>query len=109
MSRTFETTTKVWLTPYSRLGPEDLSDIDSLDGLTLADQDMSSSGWALVGSAAVTVTVTTNTEKLVAAKVDALRQEAKSIRTEAEVKALRLEDQIQKLLAITYTPTEEAA
>lgn len=105
MSRTFDTTTQVWLTPYSRLGPQDLATVDRLDGLTLAEGDMTSAGWALVGTAAVTITVTTNTETIVAAKVTALRGEAQKIRADAEVKALRIEDQIQQLLAITYTPT----
>lgn len=108
MSRTFETTTKVWLTPWSVLSPEQLATTDDLTGLTLSNMDMGDQGWTLVGSAQVTVTVTTDTDKLVALKVDALRQEAKAIRAEAEVKAIRIEDQIKQLLALTYTPGEAA-
>jgi hypothetical protein len=103
MTREFTTTTKVWLTAHSPLGPEDLATIDRVDDLYLGGLDMSHAGWTIVGTAEVKVTMISDNDQLVANKVTALRAEAQKIRAEAEAKAIRIEDKIQQL-AITYTP-----
>jgi alkyl hydroperoxide reductase subunit AhpC len=109
MTREFTTTTKLWLTSHSSLGPENLATLNTIEGLSLTDLDMSHAGWTIVGTAEVKVSMISDNDQLVANKVVALRAEAQKIRAEAEAKAVRIEDKIQQLLAITYTPAEVTA
>jgi hypothetical protein len=109
MSRIVQTVSKAWLAEWSDIGPAELAELKDATRLHFCNHDMTSSGWTYIGTATISVEVITDTETLVANKVEALRGEVQKIRAEAQVKASRLEDQIQQLLAITYTPTEEAA
>jgi hypothetical protein len=59
------------------------------------------SDWTLIGDAEITVHVA-DRKTILANKVEALKEEAKSIRSEAHKKCVEIEEQIQNLLAITY-------
>lgn len=109
-TRTFTGTINVFLTEYPSIGPNDMiegNDAKVIRGLQFSPLDMTSAGWSKVGTAEVTVTIVSNDE-IVANKVDALRKQQQTVRAEAEAKSQRIEEQIQSLLAITYTPEVQA-
>lgn len=62
---------------------------------------MESSGWVRAGTARVEVTLIDKTE-MVENKVESLKAQKTSILAEAQMKVTQIEEQIQKLLAITY-------
>lgn len=110
-TRTFTGTLNAFLTEYASIGPEDLhpgNDAMVIRGLSFASSDMAGTSWSKVGTAEVTVTLVSNDE-IVANKVDALRKQQQTVRAEAEAKSQRIEEQIQSLLAITYTPEVQHA
>lgn len=108
MSRIIQTVAKAWLPDWSHIGPAELAELKDATELHFSNCDMTSSGWTYIGTATISVEVITDTETLVANKVEALRGEVQKIRAEAQVQVTRLEDQIQKLLAITFNPSEAA-
>lgn len=63
------------------------------------------SGYALIGHANITVDLL-QTQEIVAAQVDALREQQKVMRAEAHKKDVQLEGLIQSLLAIDHKPVE---
>lgn len=96
--------TKVWLSQYSSLTPQQLGTGDvGVGHLFYADCDMTESGYTHIGEAEVSVQVF-DTKTILANKVEALKEEAKTIRAEAHQRCVRIEEQIQNLLAITYEP-----
>lgn len=71
------------------------------EGLSFTTQDMSDyEGWSQVGTAEVRVNLTPLPD-LTANTIRTLRAQVKTIRADAERKAMALEGEIQKLLAIT--------
>lgn len=101
---TFNVATKAWLTQYDSTSPKDLLSGNRLDSLTYSNQKMESAGWTQVGTAEITVQfIDENT--MVGNKVNALREEAKTIRAEATAKVTRIEGHINDLLALGFTPT----
>lgn len=105
MSREITTTSKAWITNYSDIGPHNIMEQPANRfAFTDPNSDMKSAGWTEIGEATITIKVTFNEEQMVANKVATLRAQVSKLRAEAEFEATRLEDQIQKLLAITYTP-----
>jgi hypothetical protein len=107
MSRTLSGKTKAWITQHSTIGPKDLLDEKVIGALAYHSDDMSKYGWTLVGEAEITLHIA-DEKTLVDNKVAALREELKNVRAEAQAKATRLESQINDLLALTYTPAEQA-
>jgi hypothetical protein len=99
--KTVSMKTKAWISSSSTLSPKDLLEGRSLDRLHFTSYDMLKSGWTFAGDAELTVTVP-DEKTLIENKVEALRQEAKSIRAEATAQVTRIEGQIQNLLAISY-------
>lgn len=106
MSQEIISTAKAWIGEYSGIGPHNIAEVKDASQFyfTRPDLDMKSSGWTEIGEATITVRLTVDQEQMVANKVESLRAQVSKIRAEAEFEAGRLEDQIQKLLAITYQP-----
>lgn len=98
---TFETT--AWLTSSYSASPEDLLQGKALNSIAVSQHDMTDCGWTRVGKATVTVELLSQ-DAMVEAKVDALQAELQTARAEFSVKESRIQEQIQNLLAITYTP-----
>ena len=95
-------TVKAWATPYSNFDPRAL-DKTTPSMLAFTDADMATHGYTLVGEAEITVKLMDH-DTIIGNKVDALRAEAANIRAEATMKCTRIEEQINQLLAIEYTP-----
>jgi hypothetical protein len=98
--------TTAWITPYCDIGPDQIEKPDERIGTTsfvYSDEDMTSQGWTVAGKAEITVTLV-DRDTLVSNKVDSLRKELTKVRADAQVRANELEGQIQKLLAISYSP-----
>ena len=104
MSQKITGTVKAWLQQYSDIGPHNICEVTEPWRFAFSNLDMKQAGWTEVGEATITVRLTFNQEQMVANKVDTLRAQVSKLRAEAEFEASRLEDQIQKLLAISYTP-----
>ena len=101
-------TAKVWLITGSSLRPDEIhsDNAQNLMGrVSLLDpeMDMSSMGWTLIGTATITLDLV-DRRTLIDNKVESLKAEAASIRAEAYRKAMHIDNQIQQLLAIDYTP-----
>jgi hypothetical protein len=95
--------TKAWLSEYGN--PDALMGTpeQAVKEVCFSMGDMTSVGWSFVGDATVTFECGDRNE-LIANKVDSLRKEIKTVRAEAQMKAKEIEQKIQKLLAIEYTP-----
>lgn len=104
--RTISGKTKAWFAG-STYGPEDLNGMsDEVLGRVVAyssNLNMAEHGWSLIGDAEITLHVE-DEDTLIANKVQGLRGELARVRAESQAKETRIEEQIQKLLAITYTP-----
>ena len=103
--RTVQGKTFVWITQHSCIGPNELKSCDDdqlVRGLNYSTHDMSSAGWVKVGEAEVTITLF-GLDDIVHGQVDALKAMKKDVIAKAEAEATRIEGEIQKLLAITYT------
>lgn len=109
MSKVIQGSLKAWLPDHSYLRPDQLHTEAALNQLVFASQDMKSSGWTYVGDADISVTLILTPDELIASKIETLKAQADKIKADAFVEVARLEDQIQQLLAINYTPPEEAA
>lgn len=103
--------TNAWITTYSHLTPQHFAnpEPEMVNHLAFAEpgNDMTSAGWTLVGEATITVNFI-NADELIGNKVAALRAEAANIRAEATAKCTRIEDQINQLLCLEFTPASEA-
>ena len=99
-------TVKAWATEYSEFNPRAL-DKATTDMLSFTNGDMAKHGYTLVGEAEITVKLMDH-DTLIGNKVEALRAEAANIRAEATMKCTRIEEQINQLLAIEYTPAAPA-
>ena len=95
-------TTKTWLPEYSRLSPEDLQGDKVIDSLAFCSADMRAGGWTYVGEATITVDMILSHDEMVASKIETLKTQQAKVRVDAQEKINKLEDMIQKLLAITY-------
>jgi hypothetical protein len=101
---TITSKTKAWISVHG--SPDALFGDDksaAVDELSFSQLDMKSAGWTYVGEATITVDVP-DQDALIGNKVESLRAEKQKVLAEAQAKATQLEGQIQKLLAITYTP-----
>ena len=72
--------------------------------LNAYDAEGQITGWTLVGTAEVSITLTAP-DKIIANKVVALRAELANERAQAEVRCNHLQSQINNLLAIEYKPS----
>jgi len=100
--------TKVWLSQYSSVTPQELeAGTVGVGRFCFSDPDTAPDHWTCVGDAEITITVA-DRKTILANKVEALKEEAKSIRAEAHKKCVEIEDKIQKLLAISYDAKEVA-
>lgn len=109
-----EDTLNAYLPPGSHLSPADLEKPRALSSLMFhavpvegADDYFAKVGYTLVGTATISVTLI-DRDKLVANKIDALRNEASSIRAEATAKCTKIEGQIQQLLCLENGVVPEA-
>lgn len=105
---TVTATTKAWLNSCSDVTPQQLANPKPavIDQIFYANHDMKSVGWTLIGEANITITFI-NQDELIGNKVAALRAEAVNIRAEATAKCTRIEDQINQLLCLEFTPAGE--
>lgn len=103
--RTVTAETTAWLT--GGYGPESLNGdhVDVIGTLSYYQHDMTMRGWTKVGTATITVQIE-DEEKIVENKIESLKAEKNSILAEAQMKATKIDGQIQNLLAITYVPEE---
>ena len=98
---------KVWLTEYSLLSPEDMQSAKAIEALTFCTADMRASGWTYVGEAIISVDMVLSPSELIASKIETLKSQQAKVRVEAQEKCNRLEDKIQNLLAITFESKEK--
>lgn len=74
---------------------------------TLPSIDMSSHGWVRIGEAHITVDVP-SPDRLIEAKVAALKKERVSVMGEAQAQCTRIDRNINQLLALTLDPATGA-
>jgi len=100
--------TKAWAAHYSAFRPQDAANPTPtvINHLQYTNIDMTDQGWTDVGEATVTVDFVSHND-LIKNKVEALRAEAANIRAEATAKCTRIEDQINQLLCLEFTPASE--
>lgn len=99
-------TLKAWLPGHSSLKPEELMTEAALEALVFSACNMQRSGWTHVGEASITVEFFLKPEELIASKIETLKAQQTQLREEVQKRLNVLEDQIQNLLAISYTPPE---
>lgn len=99
--RTIKGTITAWLPDY--YGPQDLCGTNkkAMAALHFTDANMTPSGWALVGTATLSLNVPSD-DVLINNKIEALKVEKQTIRAEAEMKSRAIDEKIQKLLAIEF-------
>jgi len=76
----------------------------ALEAMVFSACNMQRSGWTHVGEASITVEIILKPEELIASKIETLRAQQTKLREEVQANLNRLEDMIQNLLAISYTP-----
>jgi len=108
MPHQFETQSKVWISKDSHHNGETLQHVTDLRSIHMADMDMASFGWTHVGEATVTVAMA-SADQIITSRVASLRTALTQDRANSQVRQNALLDQIQKLEAITYEPSEEPA
>ncbi len=96
-----------YVTEYSSLRPEDFKEPTDkmIRSLYYSTPGNVPEGWTLAGEATITVELV-DTNALISNKVDALKAQLQKHRADSHVTEKRLEDQISKLLAISYEPSE---
>ena len=100
---------KVWLSPYSGIGLEQLKSPEEnikLTDLFFTPHDMPGD-YILVGEADVTVRYL-NTDAVIAGRVDTLKAELQQEKADSYVRQMKLEEQIQNLLALPNFSEVEA-
>lgn len=93
---------KAYLSPHSSLSPKDLAKPSVLQSLSFWGEDTKyadQNGYTFVGMATITFTPL-GQDALISNKIDALRNEAVTIRADATAKVTRIESQIQNLLCL---------
>ena len=97
--RIIKGTIKVHLSPA--YGPADLERDDEcvFKLLTFVTSSMSEYGYAVIGTAEITVTLN-DTDTIIGDKIVALRAEAKKVQADATKRCTDIESQVQQLLAI---------
>lgn len=101
MSKQAKGTVNVWL-PYTYTKPSDLHKLDDerlVASVCFQNADMSSIGWALVGTAEVSIRLD-DCKTCTANQVAILQSQLKEMRAEHQQAQNRLTKQIQELLAI---------
>ena len=104
--RVIKGTIDVWVSRYSPIGPNELTntaDAELIKGLNFASHDMTTSGWASVGTARVEITLS-GAEEIITGRVKALQVTKKQMQADVQMKLNDIDVQIQKLLALTYEP-----
>ena len=98
---------KMWMTDgtYNPITPQDIAAGAEklINKVQFYNGDMSKEGWTYIGDADVTMHMI-DKKTIVDNKVASLKEQAKTIRATATRDCLRIEDQINQLLAIEYTP-----
>lgn len=113
MRRTFST--EVYLTEYAGVTPQAIFQPDPdenncrsvINGLSFYSKypnGNAPSGWTKLGVATVTIDFLDDPAEMVASKVESLRRRKKDIMADAQRKADIIDDEIQRLMAITYRP-----
>lgn len=99
--------TKAYITEYSSLRPEDFKSPDGamVNQFQFYNGTLTPSGWTFVGEATITVELV-DPNALIGNKVEALKAQLQKHRADSHVVEKRLKDQIGKLLAISFEPSE---
>lgn len=100
-ARTITAEIGAWLMPTESLSILKEEPARIVDALSYCNNDMKSCGWTYVGKATISVEIA-GEDELVANKVQSIRQQITEVRIETESKVARLEDELKKLLALTY-------
>ena len=110
MTTTFTGSTKVWISSPEWKDVATLKQLieqgkttAAVDYLSTSNHDMSSSGWAEVGTATVTVTLHDENE-LTEKALESLHKQLREVRAENQQHENFILDRISKLQAITYEP-----
>jgi hypothetical protein len=99
------TTTTVWITPQCRLSSEQILNPTGeqlVNAAAFTNTDISSVGYTKIGTASIEFDLI-DRDELIKNKADALRAELQGVKADAQVKVQKLEDQLQRLLAIEVT------
>lgn len=113
LKRTF--TTEAFLTEYAGVTPQAIFKPDPdeancrsvINGLSFYSKYPDGgvpSGWTRVGVATITVEFLADPAQMVASKVESLRRKKTDILADAQRKVAEIDDDIQRLLAISYEP-----
>lgn len=107
--KTITAKTTAWITTYSGIGPDEIKapTDEMVHQLYFSRGDMKEQGWTVAGEAEITVTLV-DVDTLITNKVESLRAQLQEVRSDAQVRCNSLEQQIQKLLAITYDEPQAA-
>lgn len=92
-------TITAWMTPYNMLTADQLRDAKCVEELSYSHHNMAPE-WVKVGTAEITVTLEADAD-ITNGAINALRAEQQQVRADAELKAQKIEQRIQMLLAIT--------
>ena len=94
-----------YMTKYSGIRPEDFKNPTAalISRLQYTTPNNLPDGWTLVGEATVTLEFI-DQDAIIGNKVESLRAELQQHRADSHVTQKHLEDQIAKLLAISYEP-----
>jgi hypothetical protein len=104
--RTVTGTVSAFLSEYH--GPEELLDSDAnrvVAAITYTNIDLSTHGYALVGSAEITLHIK-DEDDIVLSKIDSLEKSITAIQARAEMEITKVREKIQCLKAITYKAEE---
>jgi hypothetical protein len=97
-------TGKIKVQISSSFGPQDLAAAKNPFALMMfVDTDMSMHGYSVIGEAEITAHLF-DEQTMIEKKVEALREEAKKTRADAEATCTRIDRKINQLLAITNDP-----
>ena len=102
--KTITATVTAWLTQHYTPKDLDCAPERAVEVLVYSPQEMTSCGWSRAGTATITVELS---DDLIDNKLEALREELKMARAEAQMKQQRIEQQISNLLALEYSEVSE--
>jgi hypothetical protein len=93
-------TTKAWLNQYSGLILSTQTNEQVVNTLSYSCSDMTEHGWTYVGDAKVTIELFDD-DAILNSKISTLKAQKQKVQADAFVQSNEIDEEIQKLLAIT--------